>query len=184
MPMHAMIMDDVRSWRDTAGTAGPLVWGAAWERTISLVEPLWSGKERHSTATSESEGAAALAVALYIVASERGIPVGQVTRADVEGLVERPVITDGYSGDTFTGFPHRLPVQWAERLIALGHDLDDEGDPVAACWRRLAHVRPEPPMSIVDRGRDQEASFQRVGPVVTNGILYMLAPIYKDRLQF
>lgn len=172
----AMIMDDVRRWREEA-SPGPQAWQAAWERVITLVDPLWRDHTRPGSDTTESDAAAALAVAFYIIAAEHDIPVGQVTRADVEQLADCPIpIFPGYPG-----YPTQLPERWAARLTALGHDLEADDDPVAVCWRRLRVDHPEPPEAFIDAG---DTSLHRVGPVVTAGILYILAPVFRGRFQF
>jgi hypothetical protein len=116
-------------------------------------------------------------MALYIIASEQGVPVGEVTRADVEQLVDRPPAENEWS----LGYPEDLPQRWGARLAGLGHDLEAQDDPVAVRWRRLCKDYSEPPMSFIDAG---DGSGHRVGHAVTLGILHILAPVYQARLMF
>lgn len=172
----AAVMDEVRQWQHEAGP-GPATWQAAWERVISLVEPLWRDWTGVGSGEEYGEAASALAVAIYITASEQGIPVGEVTRADVEQLVDRPPAQSEWS----VRYPKDLPERWGARLAGLGHDLEAQDDPVAVQWRRLCKDYPEPPMSFIDAG---DASGHRVGHAVILGILQILAPAYKDHFRF
>ncbi|WP_326812377.1 hypothetical protein OIE62_07175 [Streptomyces scopuliridis] len=171
-----LIMDDLRRWQHETGS-GPEMWQAAWERVIALVDPLWHDHARFGSDMGEAEAAAALTVALYILAAERDVSPADVTRADVEQFVDRPV--SAFSG--LVGYPKDLPERWSARLAALGHDLESDDDPVAVCWRRLLFEYPEPPDSFLDAG---DGSLHRVGPAVTEGMCHVLAPIYQERLQF
>ncbi|MFJ4972702.1 hypothetical protein [Streptomyces sp. NPDC088755] len=149
-----------RQWQ---GRGGPAQWAAAWERTRDLLSPCWTDDRLPPANSVEgqiyADGAAGLATALYLVARERGIPVADVHRADVDELVSRK------EAETTPEIPRR----WEARLRQLGHDLDDTADPVIARWHVLRTDRPEP-------RHDEDYSITRQGPGLLEGLGYVLAP--------
>ncbi|MFI9323133.1 hypothetical protein ACIGXI_25590 [Kitasatospora aureofaciens] len=74
-----------------------------------------------------ADGAAGLATAFYLLADGCGPQVPHVRRPQVEELT-RPGPGEN-DGDVVQ--------RWEERLQALGHDPDAEGDPVSKRWRIL-----------------------------------------------
>lgn len=145
------------------GKGGPQAWVAAWERTRTLLGPVWPDSVfdgEHEPDTVLADAAAGLATALYLVSRERGIPVSDVRRTDIEQLTH-PEGTERID---------EVPLRWESRLRRLGHDLEDTSDPVVARWRILRIDRPEP-----RHDADYGCSFTRQGPGVLEGMSYVLS---------
>lgn len=157
--------------REWQGAGGPPQWKAAWERARVLLGPRWEdGRFRNdqyrntkdpadSAAGLAADGAAGLATALYIVARERGIPVSEVSRADITEFTrqEREHVSV-------------VMRRWESRLGALGHNTDvpDPADPVAARWQFLKYDHPEP-------WHLEDFSMTRQGPAVLDSLEYVLS---------
>lgn len=131
-PTRAPVTDLLHSWQ-TEG--GPQLWQDAWTRTLQVAERHHLSRSRVGNGRV-ADGCAALTLAQYLLASEAGSSVDQVTTEDVRALAQ----TGEADGQDTAAQPvlHR----WAERLRALGHDLDAADDPVARLWRHLASERP------------------------------------------
>jgi hypothetical protein len=103
-----LVIDKLRETRAKAD-GGSDLWKAALDRAIDLLTPVWGDKELVWDGPLLAHGGVALALAIYIVAREQGIPIDQVTRDQIEPL-------DG---------PWRDCVEvWKARLSALNVDLD------------------------------------------------------------
>ena len=125
------VMDQIRRWRQRT-SPGPPAWQAAWDQAETLAGSMWpDGRGNGHGAYEETEAAAALATAFYILTAERGIAAEQISRADIDQLVGRPPAPTRPS----EGYPHDLPERWGARLTALGHDLHAQDGPVATSWR-------------------------------------------------
>lgn len=122
-PSRQPILDRLQLWRDEGG---PQVWQDAWERTVELCGHRF---ERYQVQDGRlSDGCAALTLAFYLLARVRDIGVEQISREEVLTLM-RPDSPDETADETSR--------RWAERLRALGHDLDAGDEPVARMWRHL-----------------------------------------------
>ncbi|MEU8542956.1 hypothetical protein AB0C52_23720 [Streptomyces sp. NPDC048717] len=165
------ILEQLDRWREAA-EAGPALWQEAWDRTIELGQDPWAGKQMMLDTPVLAEGAAALTTIFYILADEHGVRPRDVTRAQVDAYCE----TAAAGGATTA----QQQVRWEERLTALGHDLNDPADPVAAIWRRItiSHgPRPGAPDEV------WEDSLTRWGPGFTAGLRKVFAPAYQVALD-
>lgn len=129
-PARQPVLDRLQAWQDNGG---PPAWQAAWTRMLEVASPFKPYRVGDGTL---SDGCAALALALYILSRETGTGVEQVSVDDVRGL-----LSAGPTGDSAED-PDQVPQRWRSRLQALGHNLDADGDPVAALWRHLRVTRP------------------------------------------
>lgn len=158
------VMEQLRDWQ---AEGGPELWREAWDFTLALGEVPWAGMEMIVDKPVLADGAAALTVIVYITAAEQGIRPSDVRRAHVDAF--RRAAADGAA--TYA----EQQARWERRLTALGHDLHDPTDPVAAMWRRI---------SIDYRPRDgagdavREDSFTRWGPGFVAGLDKVFAPAY------
>lgn len=125
------VVEQLDIWQQPGG---PPEWQDAWDRLRALLWPSsTSSKVRNGVGV---DGMAGLLVALYLIARTQQIPPEQVTLQQVRVLA-------GLDPDGRT-LPDRpaevsldLPAQWAARLEALGHDLQDRRDPVTVVWQHL-----------------------------------------------
>ncbi|MYZ34339.1 MULTISPECIES: hypothetical protein [unclassified Streptomyces] len=170
--MATLVLDQLRQWQDE-DRGGPEQWHAAWERTLQLLGPVWPDTTMSWDGVIHADGGAALTTALYIIAQDRGIAPADVHRIHVDEL--------------FTRAPgeHDLDLRrrWDARLRAHGHDLDDPTDPVTARWLQL-RVDNSPPDNASDTVHIDNGTDHRWGPGFIEGLHCVLAPRYKDRLQF
>ncbi|MFJ2202399.1 hypothetical protein [Streptomyces violaceusniger] len=167
-----LVLNQLRQWKDEDG---PEQWQAAWDRALELLEPLWPTKTLSWDGVILADGGAALATALYLIAREQNIGPADVHRAQVRALIDRaPGETDSVI----------LP-RWENRLRALGHDLEDPADPVAARWRQLRkdHSPPDDLPGHVREAVLEDHSAHRWGRGFLEGLRRVLAPVYEDRLQ-
>ncbi|WP_019061591.1 hypothetical protein [Streptomyces prunicolor] len=118
------VVDQLRKWQ---AMGGPDLWTQAWDHTVRVVEGPLNGYSIIIDGVIIAEGAAGLAVALYVLAAENGIESTAVTDEQVQAL---------YAGD-LKGDERQA--QWEERLAALGHDLTDTNDPVVRVWRIVSY---------------------------------------------
>lgn len=156
-----LVMDRLEAWR---GEGGPPTWCAAVERVIEAYRPLWTGREvNYGGNDLLAHGAIGVATAIYILAAEQNIPVGQVTRAQIEELCGR-------------GTWDRVEL-WEAKLRELGHDPADEQDTVMARWRELREdIGPSDPWGLTD-----EAYYHvRIGSRLQNAVNPALAPRWED----
>ena len=161
--MPTLLLDELHTWRRADG---PPDWHAALERVSGWFEPHWQGRDTTWDGFVLLDGAAALAVALYIIAREHDIPVEQVTREQVERLAE-PKGWDRVAA-------------WEDKLRTLGHDPDDPHDPVSTRWRRLRRDLSPPDPSILSDDALEDSTYLW-GPMLCNGLESVLAPIYDLR---
>jgi hypothetical protein len=161
--VHTLLLDELRIWR---AADGPPEWHDALDRVSGWFEPLWQGVDTSWDGFILLDGAAALALALYITAREHDIPVERVTREQVERLRE-PRGWDRVAA-------------WEAKLLTLGHDPDDPHDPVSIRWRRQRRdLSPPDPNGLSDEAL--EDSTLNWGSMLSNGLDAVLAPIYNLR---
>jgi hypothetical protein len=120
------ITEQSRTWQ---GAGGPTQWAQAWDRTRELVGTRAGRFGDADSDGSQQDGISALATALYITAREQGIEPAAVSRRAVDGLMDRR------PGETDLDIVRR----WEAHLENLGHDVDEETDPVSARWQRLRY---------------------------------------------
>lgn len=159
-----LIMDRLDSWR---AEGGPPLWCAAFDRVLAGYRPLWAGKTVSFAGGLLAHGAVGVVTAIYILAREQNVPIDQVTRAQVEGLTGRGPGQGNWD---------RVKL-WEDKLRALGHNPDDEQDPVMARWRELREdLSPPDPWGLSD-----EAYYHvRIGPRLANSVGPALAPMWTE----
>ncbi|WP_329539215.1 hypothetical protein [Streptomyces sp. NBC_01358] len=121
--------------------------------------PPWSTMD---VGSDHVEAAGALAVSLYLLARERSVAPADITVQELDELV---------GAEPGTGMLRA-------RLVALGHALDDDDDPVMVRWRALDYVHEEPAYG------DLDDSSLRAGHAAENGLRHALAPFYRERIHF
>ncbi|MCA1224227.1 hypothetical protein [Streptomyces sp. 8L] len=126
-PTRAPVVDRLRSWQ--AG-GGPQLWQDAWARTLEMAKLYFAGIRVGDGRVAD--GCAGLTLGQYLLAREGDCGVDQVTADDVRNLA---LPGDGQD-------PSAVMRRWAERLTAIGHDLDAVDDPVAQLWQHLATDKP------------------------------------------
>ncbi|MYX26810.1 hypothetical protein GTY75_09030 [Streptomyces sp. SID8381] len=158
---------------DQAAREGDELWRDAWDRARSAVAPALGGEEISTTGlptTSGEEyvdGAGALAIGFYLLARERNVPVAALTRDDIDEL----------AGDWRDLSQPQLPTRWTSRLEALGHQLDDQDDPVMVRWRTLCYEHPEPDPD------NPDASLYRVGHAGETGLRLVLSQHHHEHVR-
>ncbi|MFB7906636.1 hypothetical protein ACFC1T_09435 [Kitasatospora sp. NPDC056076] len=160
-----LVLDVLYGCRATAAVTGPALWAQAWDRALVLVTPIWTGQRMTIEGPILADGGEALALGLYLIAAETDTAPSQVTRSQIEDLLNRH---DGTGRDITT--------VWDTRLQALGHDLTDTADPITTTWARLRRDC-SPPLDAPDAVWDD--SFARFGPAFLQGLRYTLAPRYQ-----
>jgi hypothetical protein len=116
-----MITDQLAIWRAEDEAAGATAaWLAAWDRARDLVSPHTGTLQQ----PWDMDGGAALALGLYLLAHQAGTEAADVPLTAVKDL-QRP---SGYPG----------LARWEVLLRAVGHDPEDQADPVAGRWRQVA----------------------------------------------
>ncbi|MEU6184166.1 hypothetical protein [Streptomyces coeruleorubidus] len=140
------VVDQLREWQ---AMGGPDLWTRAWDHTVRVVEGPLNGYSITIDGVIIAEGAAGLAVALYVLAAENGVEPTAVTDEQVRALY-----ADGVTGD-------ERQAHWEERLSALGH----ANDPVVRVWRIVSHNYADP-----DGGDDFDFSMTRWGRGYTDGM--------------
>ncbi|WP_328485943.1 hypothetical protein [Streptomyces zaomyceticus] len=149
-----------RQWQ---GEGGPEAWDEAWDRARELVtsrlsrfEPVGQSDWAVGPAADKVGG---LATAPYILALEQRVDPAAVTRRSVEDLLRHR------EGETDSAIARR----WEAHLENLGHDVDDESDPVAVRWRVL-RTEYEPNEDL----HWDDATCRR-GPGLLEGLRYVLS---------
>ncbi|MEU8543061.1 hypothetical protein AB0C52_24265 [Streptomyces sp. NPDC048717] len=139
-PTREPVVERLRTWQ---AEGGPQLWRDAWARTLEMAQRYFA----HNRVGDGSivDGCAGVALAQYLLAGEAGCGVDQVTSDDVRGLI-RPGEEQEANRDP-TPIMHR----WAERLRALGHDLDAADDPVARLWQ---HLKADGPTGMFDEQQE------------------------------
>lgn len=165
-----LVIEQLRQWQ---AQDGPHQWQAAWQRAVELLSPLWPEVTMVGEGPVLADGGAALATAFYLLASEQGIAPAEVSRPQVRALIDR---APGQTDSALLG-------RWEERLRALGHDLDDAGDPVTVRWQQL-RTDNSPPEDASDSLHVEHGSEYRCGPGALEGLRHVLAPIYEEHLRF
>ncbi|MEE4495082.1 hypothetical protein [Streptomyces sp. BE230] len=127
--------------------------------------PPWSTMD---VGSDHVEAAGALAVSLYLLARERSVAPADITVQELDELAGAALGTGRL----------RTHEQIRTRLVALGHALDDADDPVMVRWRALDYVHEEPAYG------DLDDSSLRAGHAGENGLRYVLAPFYRERIHF
>lgn len=156
-----MIMDWLDQWR---AAGGPQLWCTAFDRVIAAFRPAWEGRSTAWDGVELAHGAAGVAVGMYLIAAEQTIPVSDVTREQIKDLFG-------------SGWWEQVAV-WQAKLHALGHDPDDEHDPVMARWRDLRRdCSPPNPRELSDAAWE-DASI-RLGPMLGNAVRAVLAPRWR-----
>lgn len=139
-PTRAPVVDRLRTWQ---AEGGPQLWQDAWARTVEMAERYFA---RNRVGDGKIvDGCAGVTLAQYLLAGETGCGVDQVTSDDVRGLM-RPG-----EGQEANRDPAPITYWWAERLRALGHDLDTADDPVARLWQ---HLKADGPTGMFDEQRE------------------------------
>ncbi|MFE2727040.1 hypothetical protein [Kitasatospora sp. NPDC059327] len=157
-----LLLDDLRD-RQRRAVGGPPEWGQAWDRVLELTSAPWQGREMIWDSPVLADGAATLALALYLIATDTGTAPATVTRAQVEALLAVP--PDGTVLD--------VTARWDALVSAAGHDPRNPGDPVSICWQGLQtdHSLPAdaPDWMVMDGPR-------RWGIAYQEGLGYALMP--------
>ncbi|MFF2080637.1 hypothetical protein ACFVXG_38465 [Kitasatospora sp. NPDC058162] len=156
---------DILEERRNEAEAGPPGWQPAWDRALDLLAPHLQGWTMTIDGPILADGAAALALALYLLSTGQG--PAAVTRGQVEGLLDRCGGTD-----------YDIAPRWEEMLRAAGHDPEDRADPVSACWRQLRVDNSPPKFASEENDFD---SFRRWGPAFIEGLHRALAPRFGIR---
>ncbi|MFD3662828.1 hypothetical protein ACFWVF_19895 [Streptomyces sp. NPDC058659] len=129
-PTREPVVDRLRTWQ-TEG--GPQLWQDAWARTLAMAERYFA---RNRVGEGRiADGCAGVTLAQYLLAREADCGVEQITADDVRNLT---LPSDKQEADQD---PAPVMLRFAERLKALGHDLDAADDPVARLWQHLATDR-------------------------------------------
>ncbi|HWU05673.1 MAG TPA: hypothetical protein VN520_04620 [Streptomyces sp.] len=130
-PIREPVVDRLRTWQSEGG---PQLWQDAWTRTLEMAQRYFAGSRVGDGRISD--GCAAVALVQYLLAREADCGVEGITADDVRS-VAMPGVKQEADPD-----PVPVMLRFAERLTALGHDLDADDDPVARLWRHLATDRP------------------------------------------
>ncbi|MFE9424224.1 hypothetical protein ACFYNO_14800 [Kitasatospora sp. NPDC006697] len=155
-PARQPVLERLQSWQDAGG---PPAWQSAWARMLEVAGVRF---ERYRVGDgSLSDGCAALALALYILAGETAADPGDVHVDEVRALLP--------AADDCALESDGLLERWEAHLRALGHDPDAEGDPVAALWQ---HLRTDGPVDVLG---------DRRAPRFAVGLDTVLGPIYGVR---
>ncbi|WP_367132833.1 MULTISPECIES: 2'-5' RNA ligase family protein [Streptomyces] len=158
-----------------AAREGSELWRDAWERASAVVSPGLGHEEisvggPYRSGGQYVDGAAALAIAFYLLARERGAAVSAISRQQVEDLAWP------YKGTEITTPP--MGKRWTGLLEVAGHRTDDPDDPVMVRWRALSCEHPEPDPD------NPDASTYRVGHAGETGLQLLLAPVNRERVRF
>ncbi|WP_371792926.1 hypothetical protein OG285_31820 [Streptomyces sp. NBC_01471] len=130
-PARAPVVDRLRTWQ---AEGGPQLWQDAWARTLEMAECSFA---RYRVGDGLiADGCAGVTLAQYLLAREADCGVDQITADDVRSLT---LPGDKQKADQD---PSPVMLRCAERLKALGHDLNADDDPVARLWQHLATDRP------------------------------------------
>ncbi|WBP92035.1 hypothetical protein [Kitasatospora cathayae] len=156
---------DVLLDRRNEAEAGPSGWQPAWDRALDLLAPHLRGWTMTVDGPILADGAAALALALYLLSTGQG--PAAVTRGQVEDLLDRRGGTD-----------YDIAPRWEEMLRTAGHDPEDQADPVSTCWRQLRVDNSPPEDASEEHDLD---SFRRWGPGYIEGLRHALAPRFEIR---
>lgn len=176
-------MDVLEEKRTEAGPS-PL-YAQSWTRAIDLIRRPLRAEETSPYRVSDvlTDGAGALALALYLVAAADSVTPETVTRAQVEALLPREAIPLEFSDGVVTVESRSTLPGWEARLRALGHDIDGDAgsDPVTMHWQTL-RTDITPPDDAPDAAWDDATL--RVGYRFISGLRVILAPRYADDLAF
>jgi hypothetical protein len=158
--MTTLILDQLRTWRDNGG---PEQWLRAWDRVIALYSPVWQDQDLTWGGAEQADGAAAVVLGIYLIAVTDGVPVEEVSRADLDRIrCDRRASA--------------RVARWRELLVQAGHAPEEVTDPISACWRRLIEDA-TPPDYFTNPNRMEDPDI-RFGPILGEALDLALAPVW------